>query len=124
MVQALGQTHLSADTPEVNSENLLVLLAPLVFVFGVALFYILLDQLNLAAVDVRGAAVGGFVAVMCVPFVTSLLLGHSPAPNSPYSPLHIQRTARLMRAEEWMMSDIPGAVAWYGDRNLRLAEFG
>jgi 4-amino-4-deoxy-L-arabinose transferase-like glycosyltransferase len=97
IVQALGQTHLSADAPEVNSENLLVLLAPLVFVYGVALFYILLDQLNLVTVDARGAAVGGFILLMCVPFVTSLLLGRAPAANSPYSPLHIQRTARLMR---------------------------
>jgi hypothetical protein len=116
VVQALGQTHLSAESPEINSENLLVLLAPLAFVYGVALFYILLDQLNLGTVDARGAAVGGFIVVLSVPFVTSLLLGRGSAPNSPYSPLHVQRTARLVRPGEWMMSDIPGAVAWYGDR--------
>jgi hypothetical protein len=117
VVQALGQTHLSTDSPEINSENLLVVLAPLVFMYGVALFYILVDQLNLATVDVHGAVVGGFVAIMCLPFVTSLLLGRSLPANSPYSPLHIQRTARMLRPGEWMMSDIPAAVAWYGHRN-------
>ena len=117
VVQALGQTHLSADSPEINSENLLVLLAPLVFVYGVGLFFILLDQLNLATVDARGAAVGGFIVVLSIPFVTSLLLGRAAAANSPYMPLHVQLAARLTKPQELMMSDIPGAVAWYGERN-------
>src|SRR5262249_19635984 len=47
LAQALGRTHLSDASPEINSENLLVLLAPLVFVFGVSLFFVLLDQLQL-----------------------------------------------------------------------------
>ena len=54
VVQALGQTHASRDAPEINSENLLVLLAPLVFIYGAALFHTLLDQLNLPQVDARG----------------------------------------------------------------------
>src|SRR5690606_31195286 len=44
MAQALGRTELSTHSPEVNSENLLVLLAPLVFIFGAGLFFVLLDQ--------------------------------------------------------------------------------
>jgi hypothetical protein len=35
------QTHLSADSPEINSENLLVLLSPLVLVFGAGVFFTL-----------------------------------------------------------------------------------
>jgi hypothetical protein len=31
VVQAAGQTHLTSDSPEINSENLLALLAPLGF---------------------------------------------------------------------------------------------
>jgi hypothetical protein len=116
VVQAACRTHLAADSPEINSENLLALLAPLVFVFGSALFYTLLDQLNLATVDARGAVVGGFILLTCAPLVVSLVMGHEPAPNSPYSPLHIQRVGHLMRPQELMVSDIPGAVAWYGDR--------
>jgi hypothetical protein len=117
-VQALGQTHLSADSPEINSENLLALLAPLVFVYGVALFFILLDQLNLAIVRERRAVIGAFILLLSVPFVTSsVLLAHGPAANSFYSPLHIQGLAQMMQPQEAMMSDIPAAVAWYGDRN-------
>lgn len=116
VVQAAGQTHIRSDSPEINSENLLALLAPLVFMYGVALFYTLLDQLHLVAMDTRGAAVGVFILVASAPLWISLLVGHRPAPNTPYSPLGIQRVARLMRPTEFMISDVPAAVAWYGDR--------
>ena len=116
VAQALGRTHLSSDSPEINSENLLALLAPLVFVYGVAVFYTLLDQLQLIAVDARGAVVGALVLVASAPLLMSLLVGRGPTANTPYSPLHIQRIARMMQPGEFMISDIPGAVAWYGDR--------
>ncbi|MGO8700082.1 MAG: glycosyltransferase family 39 protein [Limisphaerales bacterium] len=118
VVQAFGQTHLSADSPEINSENLLPLLAPLVFVYGTALFFMLFDRLNLAIPRERRAVIGAFVFFFSVPFITSsLLLAHGTVFNSIFSPLHIQGTAELMEPQELMMSDIPGAVAWYGDRN-------
>jgi hypothetical protein len=117
VVQALGQTHVSSDSPRINSENLLVLLAPLVFIYGAALFHTLLDQLNLPPVDARGAAVAGFVAILCAPLLFALLAARNAPANSPYSPLHIQQTARLMQTNELMMSDIPSGVAWYGGRS-------
>jgi hypothetical protein len=115
--QAVGQTHLTADCPEINTENLLVLPAPLIFVYGVSLFFILFDQLNLGALDTRGAVVVCFVLVLSVPFLATLVLNRPPPVNSPYSPRHVQITAQMIRSSELMMSDIPGAVAWYGDRN-------
>ena len=39
-----------------------------------------------------------------------------PAGLTPYAPLHLQRIAGMMRRDELMMSDIPWAVAWYGER--------
>lgn len=115
VAQSAGQTHLTTDLPDINSENLLSLLAPLVFVFGVALFYTLLDQLNLVAADARGAVVGAFILLACAPLLMSFIVGHRPPPHTPYSPLHVGRVARLMRSQEFMISDVPGAVAWYGD---------
>ena len=115
-VQALGQTHLSGDAPQINSENLLVLMAPLVFIYGVALFHTLLDQLNLPPVEMRAIA-AGFAGILCAPFLFALLAPSSPAANLPYSPRHIQQMARLMQSNELMMSDIPGGVAWYGGRS-------
>ncbi|HEV7928427.1 MAG TPA: glycosyltransferase family 39 protein [Verrucomicrobiae bacterium] len=116
VVQAAGQTHLSGDSSEINSENLLALLAPLVFMYGVALFYTLLDQLHLVTFDARGAAVVVCILVASAPLLISLVVGARPALNTPYSPLFIQTVARFMRPVEFMISDIPAAVAWYGDR--------
>src|SRR5206468_4186626 len=44
LTQALGRTQLSDDSPEINSENLLVLLSPMVLIFGVSLFFLVLAQ--------------------------------------------------------------------------------
>jgi hypothetical protein len=117
IVQALGQTHVSKDFPEINTENLLVLLAPLIIMYGAALFYTLVDQLNLVTIDTRGAVVGVFLIIMSAPLLLSVLVAAPPVVDSPYSPLHIQRVAGLMQEGELMMSDIPAAVAWYGDRD-------
>jgi hypothetical protein len=116
--QALGHTHLSGDAPTVNSENLLVLLAPLVFMFGVALFFIVLDQVNLPFPEARRYIVGGFSVVCCLGLVFTLLPPRSfPVVYPPYMPPWIQDSARMMQKQELMMSDMPWAVAWYGDRN-------
>jgi hypothetical protein len=117
VVQALGRTHLSEDCPEINSENLLVLLAPLAFIYGAALFYTLMDQLNLVTMDARGAVVGVFLAILSAPLLLALCIASPPIFHSPYSPLHIQRVARLFSDHELMMSDIPSGVAWYGNHN-------
>ena len=116
VVQALGQTHVSSDSPQINSENLLVLLAPLVFILCPGAVPYAAQQINLPPVDARGAAVAGFVAILCAPLL--LAFGGPDAPaDSPYSPLHVQQTARLMQTNELMMSDIPSGVAWYGGRS-------
>jgi len=53
VVQALGRTALSDDSPDINSENLLVLLAPLVIVYGTSLFFLLLEQVALPFLQLR-----------------------------------------------------------------------
>jgi len=116
VIQALGQTHISRESPVVNSENLLVLLGPLVIVYGAALFYTLFDQLNLTPMDGPGLLVGFFYTVTCASFVLSILTPRIPPLDSPYLPLQIQRIAKLMQTNETLMSDIPGGVGWYGDR--------
>ena len=65
VVQALGQTQLSEESPEVNSENLLVLLAPLVFIYGVSFFLILLDQMKLPLPQLRYGRESVFVGLCC-----------------------------------------------------------
>jgi hypothetical protein len=117
LVQALGQAQLSVESPEVNSENLLVLLAPLAFIYGVSLFLTLLEQMNLPVLQLRYPIIGGFVALACLPMILVMLPPKtSPVAYPPYYPPEIQQTAGWMNENELMMSDVPWSVAWYGRR--------
>jgi hypothetical protein len=117
VVQAMGQTQLSEESPEVNSENLLVLLAPLVFIYGVSLFFTLLDQMVLPVRELRYLVEIVFVGLCCAPMLFALLPPKTePVVYPPYYPPDIQQTAGWMKENELMMSDVPWAVAWYGQR--------
>jgi Dolichyl-phosphate-mannose-protein mannosyltransferase len=117
LMQGLGRTQLSEQSPGINSENLLVLLVPLVFVFGASFFFTLLDQMTLPLLQLRYAITAGFVALCCLPLAFALLPPRTPpVVYPPYFPPEIQRTANWMKPDELMMSDVPWAVAWYGHR--------
>ncbi len=117
VVQALGRTHLTETVPDINSENLLILLAPLVFVYGVGLFFMLLDQLVSPLAPARRWVTGCFCLVACAPLCFSLWLPrYTPSAYPPYHPPFIQEVSNWMAEDELMMSDMPWAVAWYGRR--------
>jgi 4-amino-4-deoxy-L-arabinose transferase-like glycosyltransferase len=117
VVQPLGQTQLSEESPEVNSENLLVLLVPLVFIYGVSLFLILLEQMTLPLRELRYVIKTVFVGLCCAPMIFTLLPPRAvPVVYPPYYPPEIQLITGWMKPNELMMSDVPWAVAWYGQR--------
>jgi len=117
IVQALGRTQLSEESPEINSENLLVLVAPLVMVYGVGLLFLLLDQINLALPEVRYLVLGVFGIVFSLPIILIFLPPRTnPVSYPPYHPPIIQLVAGWLQPSELMMSDVPWAVAWYGQR--------
>jgi hypothetical protein len=117
IVQALGRTHLSEASANINSENLLVIFVPLLLVYGVSLFIILLDQIDLPFPRARYVVMGIFVAVVSLPMIYAFAPPHSiPLAYPPYAPQPIQQSSEWMRESELMMSDVPWAVAWYGNR--------
>jgi hypothetical protein len=117
VVQALGRTHLSADSPEINSENLIILLFPLVLIYGVCLFFLLLDQVPLPDPRLRPALIVAFGLLSCAPMLFTFLPPQTvPVAYPPYLPPVIQSTCGVMKEDELMMSDVPWAVAWYGRR--------
>jgi hypothetical protein len=117
VAQALGRTQLSEDSPEINSENLLVLLLPAVLVYGASLFLLLLDQVNLPMVQLRYLVIWVFGTLISLPMVFTLLPPRaSPVAYPPYYPPAIQAVSAWMSEKEMAMSDIPWAVAWYGQR--------
>ncbi len=116
VVQALGRTQLSAISPEINSENLLVLLTPLVAIFGVGFFLTLLNQMKTPSPQIRIGVIVLMVVISCQPLIANLLPPKmSPVSYPPYYPPEIQKISAWMHPNELIMSDIPWAVAWYGD---------
>ena len=115
LAQALGRTWLSDATPGFNSENLLVLLTPMVVIFGCAFFLTLLEQMTLPNLETRYAVMILVVGLLCLPFITTFF---PPRPRMvaypPFYPPEIQRVSSWLGPDELMMSDMPWAVAWYG----------
>jgi hypothetical protein len=115
IVQALGKTQLSTISPEINSENLLVLLTPLAVIFAVVFFLTLLNQMKTPSPEIRIAVIAVVVLVSCQSLVANLLPPKSsPVSYPPYYPPEIQKISGWLHPDELMMSDIPWAIAWYG----------
>ena len=144
--QALGRTHLSAANGTlaellarslgqgapvtaasgVNGENLLALLGPVSFLFGAGLFFSLLDRWKVDLPEMRLAASTGLVVAASLPMALSFLLPHPyPMANPPYHPARLQYLRSVpaehglveIKQDDLLMSDIPWAVAWYGNQN-------
>lgn len=117
VAQAMGKGHLSTDSPDLNTENLLPIVAPLVFMFGVAMFFLLLDQIEIPYPPARSLVTSAFGLFMCAPLVFALLPPKSfPIAYPPYWPPLLQDVSNWMKKDELMMSDMPWAIAWYGNR--------
>jgi hypothetical protein len=114
-VSALGRTQMTYLSPVLNTENPLVLLTPLVVIFGVAFFLTLLNQMDVPSVQMRFGVIGLVAALACQQFIMTLLPPRtSPSVYPPYYPPEIQKVSGWMQPDELIMSDVPWAVAWYG----------
>jgi hypothetical protein len=108
---------LSDDVPVLNSENLLVLLAPMTFIYGAVFFLIIVDQIKLPFPQMRYIAIGVLVLMESTALIAHVWPPQSnPLSYPPYHPPDIQKAGRLMKQNELIMSDVPWAVAWYGQR--------
>ena len=117
VAQALAQTSLSEEAPDINSENLLILVSPLVAVYGVALFFTLLENMQLPFRSFRYVVMTIFAILVTLPMWFALALPSKGAVVFPtYYPDKIVSSAHVLNESEVMMTDIPWAVAWYGDR--------
>src|ERR1017187_401533 len=104
--------------PDVNGGNLLVLLLPIVAIFGTAFFYLLLDRIPFRIKLTRGAAIGLFVVLNVSPIIFTLLPPRASAfPYPPYFPPATRAVASLFETNALVCSDLPWSMAWDGERN-------
>ena len=117
----IGMSLIGSDPersePDVSGGNLLVLLLPLVAVFGVAFFYLLLDRVSFRVRLTRGAAIGGFVLLNVAPMLFTFLPPRRSAyPYPPYLAPVPAAVADYFDADALACSDLPWEMAWNGDR--------
>ena len=104
-----------------GSENQLVLLTPLVMIFGVEFFVDMLNLMNIPSLQIRSLIIALTATLACLPLGITLLPPQaSPSAFPPYYPPDIQRFSKWILPDELLMSDIPWAVAWYGHRPCTL----
>ncbi len=117
-VEAMGRTHWSTLVPDVNGQNQLVLLSPLVFLFGTSLFFSLLESTEYGHALFRQMVVGGAWCVLSLPLLSTLLPPRTyPLVEPTYRPDIVRELCGYVQPGELMMSDVPWSVAWYGDRD-------
>jgi hypothetical protein len=116
-IQALGRTWLSTLSPTINSENQLVLLLPLLVIYSVSLFHMLLDRLEFPVPQIRSILVGVFTVVASLPFIFTILQRTPAIVYPPYRPDLIQLFSFYLKPNEMLMTDMPWATAWYGNRD-------
>ena len=125
----------------VTTQDLFSLLAPFFFIFGAVFFLVLLDRWELRSGFLRNAAMVMFVALNSFGFLYAMLGPRiRPFRYPPYYPPLIAKASEFVKADpvsiggsqqkmrEWMMTDMPWAVAWYGRRpamglTYKVAEF-
>jgi len=113
--QALIQTHLSAQSPFLNSENLLAWFVPLASLYAAVVFRWALDSFDFPFPLARWMATVVPVALCLMPFVASLLPPRQPVMAAPpyYLPV-IRELLGYLPPGALVMTDMPAAVAWYG----------
>jgi 4-amino-4-deoxy-L-arabinose transferase-like glycosyltransferase len=129
----LGMSIIGSDPersgPDVNGGNLLVLLLPIIAIYGTAFFYLLLDRVPFRIKLTRGMAIGGFVALNVSPMIFTFLpprLGFFPYP--PYIAPVARAIGSQFETDALACSDLPWEMAWVGERRtiwlpLTLSDF-
>ena len=123
IAQAGGRTLLSKENPDITSENLLVWIAPLGFIFGVGFTMSLVDQMSFSHPGQKPLLLGAITILCCLPMFFSVVPPYpyvSAVVYPPYFPPILQRIGRMHESgtkslweKEVVMSDVPTAVTWY-----------
>jgi 4-amino-4-deoxy-L-arabinose transferase-like glycosyltransferase len=106
------------DKSLAQAGNLVVLVLPWMAVFSAAMLCVWLDALGNSDLLQRHTAIA-LMAVAAV-FPTALRMARPQADPLPYPPYHpplLAQMAGSLEPAEFMVSDQPWAVAWYGDRH-------
>ncbi len=116
-MQALITTQISEVSPLVNNENLISVMGPLALMFGAVIVWMFISQIDFPISELRILTTIVVAALGSLPFWVMILPPKAKGISyPPYYPPQIQQVGEWMEPDEFMASDMPWAVAWYGNR--------
>ncbi len=96
--------------------RLLFLFWPLVILYALAFFLVLLERLQLEIRLFQLAATTALVTLSALPLVLTLLPPRTGSPYPPYHPPFVALVSNMLAPTETLCTDMPWATAWYGNR--------
>lgn len=100
-----------------DPNNLYIVLMPLMAMYGLAFVLVLWLRLEMRKRMFRYTLVAVIVAISAVPLLKEVLTSNQKSVNwPPYVPPYLALTASWTEPNEILVSDMPWATAWYGDR--------
>ncbi len=93
---------------------------PLVILYGLSFYYILLDRMQITIPIVRSALVGLVILLSALPLIFTLMPPRAGVPYPPYFPSYITLVTPMIQDDELLCTDMPWATAWYGNRSSYL----
>lgn len=119
IVSGFGSMITASKGLAADSSNLVILLSPGLVMIGVKFFFLLFDRVNLRLMVLKHVCVTLFVLICAASFIFTVLpprRGPVRYPSPPYYEPIISLVANWANPDELFMSDMPWAIAWYGDR--------
>ncbi|MDZ4200030.1 MAG: hypothetical protein U1E27_12195, partial [Kiritimatiellia bacterium] len=89
---------------------------PVMILYGLSFFFLLLDRLQIRLKVIRIAIASLVVLLSATPMILALLPPRTGVPYPPYFPPFIMSVSRMLEPQEAIATDMPWATAWYGNR--------
>ena len=97
--------------------RLLTIFWPVIILYGLAFFSVLLDRLQFPIRLLNSAVTTLVVLLSAAPLIFTILPPRASVPYPPYFPPFITHVSKMLTADELLCTDMPWATAWYGGRN-------
>jgi len=100
-----------------SSIRTVAIFTPLIIIYGLSFYYLLIDRMQLTVPLFRNAMIGLIILLSALPLIFTLMPPRSGYPYPPYYPQYIGVIAPMLNEDELMCTDMPWATAWYGHRS-------
>ncbi len=90
---------------------------PVVILYGLAFFFLLLDRMQLDVSLFRNGFITLLVILTALPLFLTLLPPRVGYPYPPYYPSYTTLITQMLNEDELLCTDMPWATAWYGNRS-------